>query len=323
MECDDIVKIPLDRIDVGERRRRDFGDIAALAKGIKRVGLLQPILVDRKGNGRFRLIFGERRLRAHRMLKLPTIRAMLREQLTEDEYRDIELEENQNRKALLAGERSFVFAKRVVERAKKAEQVLGDCPKTPRPKGGRPTKGVAPKEEIANAIGVSRRSLQEAEQHLETAEEFPWMQGNTWKQSDVLRVRERLEEAPPEARPQIAAVLNTATILDPVLTVTLVENLTAKTPAERLEIYNLSQSTDPRERSLALTKAAELPPMPDPRLGILDRTITSLNYAIKPFPNDPLTPTLVNIREQISRARAAVKEVSFDARRDQRQEAIQ
>lgn len=42
-----IENISVGLIDVTERRRSDFGDLEGLAEGIKRVGLLEPILVAR------------------------------------------------------------------------------------------------------------------------------------------------------------------------------------------------------------------------------------------------------------------------------------
>lgn len=312
------IDVPIDQIDFGERRRQDLGDISGLAKGIQRVGLLEPIIVDRNGkNDRYRLVAGERRLQAVRLLKRKTIAAQLLEHLSDAELRDIELEENENRKALTERERtrSFASSKKIVENAKRAQEVIGRTPKTPHPKGGRPTKGTASQEEIAQALATSPRDLVRAEQHVETAERFPFMQGGDWRQSDVLRVRERLEELPEQERHDAAGVLECAKLLDPALAVELVENIAAKKPAERQEVYRLSQSADPRDRSLALTKAAELPPMPDPRLGILDNACSILKAAIKPFPKDPLTPRISHLRDELRKVRGAVKEVSFDAQK--------
>src|SRR3954467_4078619 len=55
---------PIDQIIVGERHRRDMGDIAVLATSMAELGLLQPIVV-RPDNT---LIAGERRLRAAQQL---------------------------------------------------------------------------------------------------------------------------------------------------------------------------------------------------------------------------------------------------------------
>ena len=53
---------PIDSIIVGERFRKDMGDLEALAQSIAEDGLLQPVVVSQ----RFILLAGERRLRACR-----------------------------------------------------------------------------------------------------------------------------------------------------------------------------------------------------------------------------------------------------------------
>jgi ParB family chromosome partitioning protein len=320
-----VIEVPVDAINVGERRRQDMGDIEGLANGIKRVGLLEPIIVDRcKGVKGYRLVAGERRLLAVQSLEWETIPAVLRAELTEEQVREIEIEENENRKSFTEQERRRTFAssKRLLEKAKKAEEVLRTTRKTA--ETGRPTKGGASQVEIAEALDTNRRTIERAEKHVATAERFPWMQGNDWRQSDVLRFQERLEELTPEAQEQMVGILGAAKILDPELTVELIENVGRKKPEEITEIYRLSQSDDPRQRSLALSKAADKPPLPDPRLGIIDNASHILNAAIKPYPHDPLTPDFIDVRRNLARIRAAVKAVSYDAQIEQqkRQEAM-
>jgi ParB-like nuclease domain len=67
--------LPLDDIIVGERHRRDMGDVDGLAANMADVGLLHPIVVTPDGV----LMCGERRLRAAKLLgwkKIPvTIRS--------------------------------------------------------------------------------------------------------------------------------------------------------------------------------------------------------------------------------------------------------
>lgn len=53
-------------------------EIAELAASIKETGVLQPILVRRKGDGIYELISGERRWRASKEAGLQTIRAVIR-----------------------------------------------------------------------------------------------------------------------------------------------------------------------------------------------------------------------------------------------------
>lgn len=60
--------VDIDKIIVGERIRRDFGDIQELADDIKQNTLLNALVVTPNGEGTYLLIAGERRLRACRML---------------------------------------------------------------------------------------------------------------------------------------------------------------------------------------------------------------------------------------------------------------
>ncbi|MEO5346523.1 MAG: ParB N-terminal domain-containing protein [Magnetococcus sp. YQC-9] len=59
-----ISELPIARISIGPRHRRDLGDVAVLADSIRDLGLLQPIGIDADN----RLIFGHRRLEACRSL---------------------------------------------------------------------------------------------------------------------------------------------------------------------------------------------------------------------------------------------------------------
>ena len=82
--------VPMGKISVGERHRKDAGDIEALAANIRQMGLLQPIGLDRY----YHLIFGERRLIACQILnweKMPCIildlESVLAGEYAENEFR--------------------------------------------------------------------------------------------------------------------------------------------------------------------------------------------------------------------------------------------
>lgn len=64
-----LVEIPIESIIVGDRHRKNLGDIEELVASIERQGLLEPILVSDDHT----LICGERRLVAHQMMGLSTI----------------------------------------------------------------------------------------------------------------------------------------------------------------------------------------------------------------------------------------------------------
>lgn len=93
--------IPIHEIIVLDRQRVDYGDIADLADSIRRLGLIQPIVINQEK----RLIAGGRRYAAHVLLKLNTIDVVYRETLTEDELHELELEENVRRKEMSWQER--------------------------------------------------------------------------------------------------------------------------------------------------------------------------------------------------------------------------
>ena len=57
-----VIELNVNDIKIGNRHRKDMGDIEALAKSIEEVGLLQPIGITPD----YELVFGERRLRAYR-----------------------------------------------------------------------------------------------------------------------------------------------------------------------------------------------------------------------------------------------------------------
>lgn len=91
--------IPVHQISVNpDQPRKEFNEerLASLSQSIKHLGLLQPILVQKKGST-FQLIAGERRLRAAKLAGLETIAALVKEQALSAEEA---LAENLQREAL-------------------------------------------------------------------------------------------------------------------------------------------------------------------------------------------------------------------------------
>ena len=72
--------LPVEQIEPSPhqaRRTFDEKELARLAVSILEHGLLQPVTVQRLGKNRYRLVAGERRLRACRMANLAVIPALL------------------------------------------------------------------------------------------------------------------------------------------------------------------------------------------------------------------------------------------------------
>ena len=97
-----VTDIPLGRIEPNPDQPRRFFDIESLtelAKSIDEYGVIQPITVKKKGDGRFIIIAGERRYRASCMAKKRTIPAIIID-ISEEKSAAIALLENLQRKDL-------------------------------------------------------------------------------------------------------------------------------------------------------------------------------------------------------------------------------
>ena len=84
------MQINISQITIGERKRKDYGDMDNLIESIGRLGLLQPIGVD----SNYHLIFGERRIKAHIALGFDSIEGMV---INLDSLLDGEFAENNDR----------------------------------------------------------------------------------------------------------------------------------------------------------------------------------------------------------------------------------
>ncbi|MGH7261054.1 MAG: ParB/RepB/Spo0J family partition protein [Nitrospiraceae bacterium] len=94
--------VPLDRIVPNRFQPRhmfETSELAQLAESITRNGVLQPVLVRRKGDGLFELIAGERRYRAARLAGLKSIPAVVRN-TSDEQSMELALVENLQREDL-------------------------------------------------------------------------------------------------------------------------------------------------------------------------------------------------------------------------------
>jgi hypothetical protein len=100
----EIIEVPCGQIQVGERHRKEMGDLEGLAASIAREGLLQPVGITED----FWLVFGQRRLVAVQdILKWPTIpaRVVRVSSIVAGEHA-----ENEIRKDFTASERAAIGA---------------------------------------------------------------------------------------------------------------------------------------------------------------------------------------------------------------------
>ena len=102
-------RVPIDVCDVHPHNiRRDLGDLRSLTESIRRYGIMQPIVVETRGE-RLRLRAGHRRLAAARLAGLDRIPAIIHGQaLDNDEWLVHSVQENVIRRGLDSKERADV-----------------------------------------------------------------------------------------------------------------------------------------------------------------------------------------------------------------------
>ncbi len=112
---EELKDIEIDLIDPNPHQPRTTftqEKLAELAQSIKENGLVQPILVRRKDNGRYQLIAGERRWRASQVAGLQRISSVIRE-MEDDKILEVALIENIQRQELNPIEEALAYQRLV------------------------------------------------------------------------------------------------------------------------------------------------------------------------------------------------------------------
>jgi ParB family chromosome partitioning protein len=110
---DEVLRLDLDLIDENPHQtRRTFREdtLRELGESIRVQGVLQPIVVRESGEGRYKLILGERRIRASRLAGIETIPAIVK-RVNEQQAAEMTLVENLQRQDLDCVEQAEAFAK--------------------------------------------------------------------------------------------------------------------------------------------------------------------------------------------------------------------
>jgi ParB family chromosome partitioning protein len=121
---EDFLEIDIDLIEPNAAQPRtyfDEGRLEELAQSIRSNGIVQPILVRRRG-GRYQLIAGERRWRAAQSAGLQRIPAVVRE-IPDDKLLELALIENIQRQELNAIEEAHAY-KRLIETLGLTQEVV-------------------------------------------------------------------------------------------------------------------------------------------------------------------------------------------------------
>jgi len=161
IHAQEIIEVPCEQIQVGERHRKEMGDLEGLAASIAREGLLQPVGITED----FRLVFGQRRLVAMQdILKWPTIPARV---VRVTSLLAAEHDENEVRKSFTASERTAIASALEQEignrQGQRTDRQLQDnCPEVP--------AGVQTRELAAQKAGFnSYKTYERAKRVVEKA----------------------------------------------------------------------------------------------------------------------------------------------------------
>ena len=204
--------IDIDKIVVGDRIRKDFGDIEELADNIKKNGLLNPLTV----NGDYKLLAGERRLKACKLLGWSQVDVRMVE--SEDEAQDIEIElsENNVRRNFTGSELAEGLRRQMAIEAEKARerQTLGET--LPEGSGGRA------RDKAGAAFGISGKQAEKVlfvadnSDLLDPADFADWDDGKLSTNKAYQRIKAAKEQAERErddARETVSMVQRVADTL--------------------------------------------------------------------------------------------------------------
>ncbi|HVO50881.1 MAG TPA: ParB/RepB/Spo0J family partition protein [Thermoanaerobaculia bacterium] len=103
--------VPVSLLDANRRQPRhrfDDDGLAELSRSIAKTGILQPILVTKEGE-RYRILVGERRVRAARLAGLSEVPVVVREGVTDRDHLLLALVENVQRRDLTVLEEAEAY----------------------------------------------------------------------------------------------------------------------------------------------------------------------------------------------------------------------
>lgn len=190
--------IPITKIQVHDRIRKDFGDIEELAKDIEQNGLINPPVINKE----YTLLAGERRLRACRMLGWEQIPVTMMDTRDAEHELNIEISENDCRKDFSKAERvDYMYRLMRIEK-EKARERQGERTDIQQ-KFAESDKGQA-RDKTAAAFGVSGETMRKEMQILEnkdllTPEDFTdWDEGRLSTNKAFQRVKAELERVKQE-----------------------------------------------------------------------------------------------------------------------------
>ena len=186
--------IPITKIQVRDRIRKDFGDIAELASDIEQNGLINPPVVNKE----YVLLAGERRLRACTLLGWEQIPVTMMDTRDAEHELNIEISENDCRKDFSKAERvDYMYRLMRIEKEKARERQGARTDIVQNFAEGDTGKA---RDKTAAAFGVSGETMRREMQIVEnrdrlTPEDFAeWDEGRLSTNKAYQKIKEQLEQ---------------------------------------------------------------------------------------------------------------------------------
>lgn len=186
--------IPIKKIKVQDRIRKDFGDIGELARDIKDNGLINPIVINKE----YVLLAGERRLRACKQLGYEQVEVRMMDTRDAEHELNIEISENDVRKDFSKAERvDYMFRLMRIEKEKARERqgartdIVQNLAESDTGKA---------RDKTAAAFGISGETMRKEMQIVEnkdllTPEDFAdWDEGRLSTNKAYQRIRAELDK---------------------------------------------------------------------------------------------------------------------------------
>ena len=196
--------IPISKIIVRDRIRKDFGDIEGLADSIKKYGLINNPVVNKD----YVLLAGERRIRACKLLGWEQIPVNMMDTRDAEHELNIEISENDDRKEFSKAER-VDYMRRLwrIEQAKAAERMNAGVKADEDPRQNSAEGGRAD-DKTAEQFGISRDTMKKEMQIVDnkdllTPEDFAdWDEGRLSKRDYIWTKSESRENGSTRNQPR-------------------------------------------------------------------------------------------------------------------------
>ena len=151
-----IYDIPLSEIDDFPDhpfKVKEDEDMDQLVQSIKDNGILTPVTLRRKEDGRYEVVAGHRRKRACEIAGIPTLRAEIKD-LTRDEAVILMVESNYQRSKILPSEKAFAYKMRLEAMKRQGQRTDLTCGPV-----GHKLEGTKSRDIIADSTNESARQI--------------------------------------------------------------------------------------------------------------------------------------------------------------------